>query len=62
MNPANTLHYIYVVFMLRGYAKIMLELMLGCLVFTSRISGRGKMEKSTLKATVFFLDDFKCHV
>ncbi len=31
--PAGTLRYIYVVFMLRGYVKIMLGFMLECLVF-----------------------------
>ena len=33
INPAGTLCYIYVVFMLRGHVKIMLGFMLECLVF-----------------------------
>ncbi len=32
-NPADTKHNIYVVFMLEGYVKIMLDFMLECLVF-----------------------------
>ncbi len=32
-SPAGTLRYIYVVFMLQGYVKIMLGFMLECLVF-----------------------------
>ena len=31
--PADTKHNIYVVFMLEGYVKIMLDFMLECLVF-----------------------------
>ncbi len=32
-HPADTKHNIYVVFMLVGYVKIMLDFMLECLVF-----------------------------
>ncbi len=32
-DPADTKHSIYVVFMLEGYVKIMLDFMLECLVF-----------------------------
>ena len=31
--PADTKHNIYIVFMLEGYVKIMLDFMLECLVF-----------------------------
>ncbi len=33
ISPADTKHSIYVIFMLEGYVKIMLDFMLECLVF-----------------------------
>ena len=51
-NPADTKHNIYVVFMLEGYVKIMLDFMLECLLYLCSTFYVNKTRHSNINSNV----------